>query len=238
MLRYCSTGSTEVSGRAAQAVQAYQYNTCIHLQGFPRADIDVTAARADRHNIAGDDATCMHPFNSSGFIFLLCLNAVLSNDHKALMSAIEQLMYELHAEAKKAGPSAHPESTGTTLQTAAANAYMPDSSTASQLQLPFAVVDEVSGSSPAEEAGIVLGDQFLVFANVTKQTPRTLQAVAAAVQVYISPSRSFVGTRIVPDCTYRYMPQAGMQACCYICLHKVKPGYSYSSCCRQMKTKQ
>lgn len=146
------------------------------------------------------------------------LNAVLSNDHKALMSAIEQLMYELHAEAKKAGPSAQPEPTGTTLQNAATNAHMPDSSTASQLQLPFAVVDEVSSSSPAEEAGIVLGDQILVFADVTKQTPQTLQAVAAAVQVHISQSKLILVT--VLDCTYSNLPRAGMQACCLFCLHK------------------
>lgn len=108
--------------------------------------------------------------------------AVLINDHKAVTSVIEQLVHELHAEVRTAQqvPGAQPARTA---QPSASAAHAAASSAAQPHQLPFAVVDEVSTSSPAEDAGIKLGDQLISFAGITKQASNTLPAVAAALQV-------------------------------------------------------
>ncbi len=44
---------------------------------------------------------------------------------------------------------------------------------------PFAVIDELAEGSPAADAGLQLYDQLCSFGGVTRQTPDTLQAVAA-----------------------------------------------------------
>ncbi len=114
--------------------------------------------------------------------------AVLTNDHKRVTSQIEQLMHELHAEARRA-PAAdtakRPRVTETHTSTAVP---LHTSSTAVPAMRPFALVDEVSSDSPAEEAGVAVGDQLIAFASVTGQTPNTLPAVAAALQVCVSRS--------------------------------------------------
>lgn len=120
---------------------------------------------------------------------------MLSNDYKAVMSTIEQLMHELHAEVKKAGASAPDKATNRTSQPAASIAA---SNAAALPQLPFAVVDEVSTSSPAEEAGAMVGDQLISFAAITRQTPNTLQAVAAALQVYACADCTMLLTLLCP----------------------------------------
>ena len=112
----------------------------------------------------------------------LAYPAVLTNDHKAVTSFIEQLMHELHAEVRTAQqvsgmqPARNMPPSTNAAQAAASNA-------AHSSHLPFAVVDEISSSSPAEEAGINLGDQLISFADITKQTSNTLPAVATALQV-------------------------------------------------------
>ena len=111
------------------------------------------------------------------------------------MSTIEQLMHELHAEVRKAGPSASDKATNRTSQPAASIAA---SNAAALPQLPFAVVDEVSTSSPAEEAGAMVGDQLISFADITRQTPNTLQAVAAALQVYACADCTLLFTLLCP----------------------------------------
>lgn len=142
------------------------------------------AARADRQTIASKPCKL---FSSTPDWLVIehvaVQTAVLTNDHKAMTALIEQLMYELHTEAKKAASSAQQEPIGRVPQATASHACPPSSNTASPPQLPFAVVDEVSSSSPAEEAGMLVGDQLVSFAHITKQTPDTLPAVAAALQV-------------------------------------------------------
>lgn len=132
-------------------------------QGFPRGDIDVPAVRADRQQMA-----------------------VLTNDHKRVTSQIERLMHELHAEARKAPSADTVKRPG--MAEADITSIMPlhtSSNAAAALPMrPFAVVDEVSSSSPAEEAGVAVGDQLIAFASITGQTPNTLPAVAAALQAH------------------------------------------------------
>ena len=113
-------------------------------------------------------------------------------------------MHELHAEARtapaldaakrprtleqaatptSASPSAA-QSLAAQSSAAQSSAAQSSAATAPAAMLrPFAFVDEVSSSSPAEEAGVLVGDQLVAFADVTGQTQNTLPAVAAALQV-------------------------------------------------------
>ena len=114
--------------------------------------------------------------------------AVLTNDHKRVTSQIEQLMHELHAEARRA-PAADTAKRPRVTETRTSTPLpLHTSSTAVPAVRPFALVDEVSSDSPAEEAGVAVGDQLIAFASITGQTPNTLPAVAAAIQVCVSHS--------------------------------------------------
>ena len=129
--------------------------------------------------------------------YILMPFAVLTNDHKRVTSQIEQLMHELHAEARRApatDTAKRPRVTETHTSTALP---LHTSSTAVPAVRPFALVDEVSSNSPAEEAGVAVGDQLIAFASITGQTPNTLPAVAAALQVCVSCSK-LLPERLVP----------------------------------------
>lgn len=123
----------------------------------------------------------MHALQKLTFIY----HAVLTNDHKRVTHQIERLMHELHAEARKA-PAAdtvkRPRIAETDI-TSIMPLHTSSNAAAAPPMRPFAVVDEVSSSSPAEEAGVAVGDQLIAFASITGQTPNTLPAVAAALQV-------------------------------------------------------
>lgn len=96
-------------------------------------------------------------------------------------------MHELHAEVRKAPAADSAKRPRTTYASsslaAAAQPAACTTSTASPVMRPFAVINEVSGSSPAEEAGLQVGDQLISFADVTAQTANTLPSIAAALQV-------------------------------------------------------
>lgn len=118
-------------------------------------------------------------------------NAAQSNDHKALTRQMEQLLHQLHALSNQPGSgasSAAAADAGEPARPPAPAAAAPPQGSAAATQHPaaalppFAVVDELSQGSPAAAAGLQLWDQMLSFAGVTKQTPDTLQAVAAALQ--------------------------------------------------------
>lgn len=146
-----------------EASGAGLHNQLIDKEGFPRADIDVSAVRADRHKVA-----------------------VLTNDHKRITNQIEQLMHELHAEVRKApavDAAQRPRTTdaSSSLAAPAQPAATVTSAAASAIR-PFAVIDEMSASSPAEEAGLQVGDQLISFADVSAQTANTLPSVAATLQ--------------------------------------------------------
>lgn len=117
---------------------------------------------------------------------VIVCGTVLTNDHKRLTNQIEQLMHELHADARQA-PASDPAKRARTTEVSNKLALptqpaAPMPSTAPVLR-PFAVIDEVSGNSPAEEAGLVVGDQLVAFADITGQTQNTLPSIAAALQV-------------------------------------------------------
>lgn len=100
-------------------------------------------------------------------------------------------MHELHAEVRKAPAVDAAKRCKTTDASSslavpaqpAAQSAASMTSTAAPVRRPFAVIDEVSAASPAEEAGLQIGDQLISFANITGQTANTLPAIAAALQV-------------------------------------------------------
>ena len=121
-------------------------------------------------------------------MIIVCVT-VLTNDHKRLTNQIEQLMHELHADARRA-PASDSAKRARTLE-ANDKLTMPTQPAASMPSMtpilrPFAVIDEVSGNSPAEEAGLVVGDQLVAFADITGQMQNILPSIAAALQVFRS----------------------------------------------------
>jgi 26S proteasome non-ATPase regulatory subunit 9 len=111
----------------------------VDLQGFPRTDIDVLGVRTARHHILR-----------------------LSNDHKALMAQMSDLLTRIHVQAAQEG----------LLPT-------PSSSTASDVLVPFALVDGVAPESPAAESGLQRDDKILKVGRVTHKTSsQPLQALS------------------------------------------------------------
>ncbi|KAI8476042.1 MAG: hypothetical protein J3K34DRAFT_5325 [Monoraphidium minutum] len=142
-------------------------------EGYPRADVDVHAARVDRSAVIR-----------------------LTNDHKELMGRIERLMHALHAAARDSGdgPAAaaangngHAAAAAAPREPPAPPQAAPAAAAPAPSLRPFAVVDEVAEGSPASDAGIQLGDQLCRFGAVTPAPPGQgggdeLARVAAALQ--------------------------------------------------------
>ncbi|KAJ8034616.1 26S proteasome non-ATPase regulatory subunit 9 [Holothuria leucospilota] len=91
----------------------------------------------------------------------------LQNDHKALMADIEKGLHELHAL----------ERTSTTRHTSQQNG-----TDRQELPATFAKVDLVSKSSPAEKAGLQVGDEFVEFGSVTCSNFKSMRDIGTLVQ--------------------------------------------------------
>ncbi|GAB4816577.1 hypothetical protein N2152v2_003623 [Parachlorella kessleri] len=173
----------------------------VDKEGYPRADIDIPAIRADRHAVIA-----------------------LSNDHKTLSSKLEQLLHQLHAQSRNPGNAQQTSSTAAPIAAAngapvtrdhpsaaatgqeAQQAVVGADSQPPQLR-PFAVVDEVSPASPASRAGIQLGDQLARFGDVTAEAPGTLQQVAAVLQAHEGHEVEAVFLRHGATVTLKLVPQ-------------------------------
>ncbi|GAB4832692.1 hypothetical protein Ancab_006708 [Ancistrocladus abbreviatus] len=138
--RLCQPGGPGLSGNLLDS------------EGFPRADIDIPAVRADRHRLAE-----------------------LKSDHKGLSEKISQNIELLHA-AKPPPRSPFPADSGNqdstfdaTSPSAGQNLLRNDPialNTSVEVNIPFAMVDEIAEGSPAAEDGLQLGDQILKFSDV------------------------------------------------------------------------
>ncbi|KAI0409474.1 hypothetical protein F4802DRAFT_544128 [Xylaria palmicola] len=120
--------------------------------GFPRADIDVAQIRTTRSRI-------IH----------------LKNDYKDLMNAIEKYLHEhfaslQHTDDVASAPSSANRSTvmGDTLH--------------ETLEVPFARINSVVADSPADAAGLKVGDEIRKFGYVNKSNNDGLKKVAECVQ--------------------------------------------------------
>ncbi|PSS13945.1 26S proteasome non-ATPase regulatory subunit like [Actinidia chinensis var. chinensis] len=127
-------------------------------EGFPRADIDIPAVRADRHRLAE-----------------------LRNDHKDITERINQNIQLLHSAmlAPKSSPNSgniegsnNQDSSAVNVGTSASSLNVLSGNTISAMDvdvtvsIPFALVDEIAEDSPAAADGLQLGDQVVKFGNV------------------------------------------------------------------------
>ncbi|GAB6028419.1 26S proteasome non-ATPase regulatory subunit 9 [Chamberlinius hualienensis] len=138
----------------------------VDREGYPRNDIDVYKVRQSRHNI-------------------ICLQ----NDYKALMKEIENAMHMLHAQEREKSEMAGNRSHDIESKTPAVNEF-------EWLEKSFAKIDLVSPGSPADEAGLKVGDIICEFGSVNKRNFSSVQDIGSLVQHSVGRS---VGLVILRD---------------------------------------
>ncbi|EME82679.1 uncharacterized protein MYCFIDRAFT_72007 [Pseudocercospora fijiensis CIRAD86] len=119
--------------------------------GFPRADIDVAQIRTTRARIVR-----------------------LKNDHKAVMSRLEDVVHEQFAAGKAAEDLPSLQARGQSSSTG--------SSPAPVVEPPFAKVNSVVPNSPADQAGLKVGDRITKFGTASWTNHERLTKVAEVVQ--------------------------------------------------------
>mmetsp|Transcript_22367 Transcript_22367/g.62781 ORF Transcript_22367/g.62781 Transcript_22367/m.62781 type:complete len:216 (+) Transcript_22367:62-709(+) len=123
-------------------------------EGFPRADLDIYAIRKARNALA-----------------------CAQTDHVEVMKKIEQALFAIHAGSCVSVP--RPKAAG------GDDGACEQDSAETNLQLlppPFALIDEVFAGSPAEAAGLVVGDHIYQFGDISRHATGDLNACFAAVQ--------------------------------------------------------
>jgi 26S proteasome regulatory subunit N4 len=124
------------------------------FDGYPRSDIDVAQIRTTRARIIR-----------------------LKNDHKTLMASLEVAVQERFAAGKATDTSTRQLSAGR-------GPVEEDDSAQTQVSIepPFARVNTVVPNSPAEEAGLRVGDKIVKFGNIKWTNHERLTQVARVVQ--------------------------------------------------------
>ncbi|XP_022229863.2 26S proteasome non-ATPase regulatory subunit 9 [Drosophila obscura] len=112
----------------------------IDPEGFPRNDIDIYQVRQARQTI-------------------ICLQ----NDHKELMNQIQNLLNQYHSEIATTDPELVNRASALELDS---DRVMGGSIIAPPDIRPMVIVNLVSPSSPAEEAGLRVGDSICTFGSV------------------------------------------------------------------------
>ncbi|KAG5376232.1 hypothetical protein IGI04_040828 [Brassica rapa subsp. trilocularis] len=121
----------------------------VDSEGFPREDIDIPAVRAQRRRLAE-----------------------LRNEHSEITDKINVNIQILHSvrptsrasSAKDSGPQER--SLSGEVASLSQTSGFTVTSRAMDTSIPFAMVDEITESSPAAEDGLQLGDQVVKFGNV------------------------------------------------------------------------
>lgn len=152
--RLCNPGGPGLSGNLVDS------------EGFPRGDIDIPAVRAQRLRLAE-----------------------LRNEHGEITDKINvniQILHSVRPTSRASGPeerslsgevtslSASMETSGISVTSRAMDVDVVSS-------IPFAMVDEITESSPAAEDGLQLGDQVVKFGSV-EGGDNLLQRLAAEAQ--------------------------------------------------------
>lgn len=183
----------------------------VDREGFPRADVgDLAAARRDRHDLA-----CW------------------TNDHKALMKEVEEVVHSLMAAGSSGGgqkeeDEAMGEATEAAPAPAAPAAAAPPAQTTTTNLPPFASVGDVAPCSPAAAAGMQVGDLILRLAGVdaaagaadappSSSSPLLLERVAAALAASENRPCACVvlraGRRVALELTPRRWAGRGLLGC-------------------------
>ncbi|XP_071450639.1 26S proteasome non-ATPase regulatory subunit 9 [Hetaerina americana] len=119
----------------------------VDSQGYPRSDVDVYRVRHARHKI-------------------ICLQ----NDHKALMTKIEQGLHHLHAQQR--------EGIGMPMETAQPQVKEVE-------MIPIARVNLVTPNSPSSDAGVMEEDVIIQFGSVNADNFRSLQDIGNVVKASV-----------------------------------------------------
>ena len=126
--------------------------------GYPRSDIDVAQIRTVRSKI-------IH----------------LKNDYKWTMEKIEKGLHEHHANVANQ-PAAASNTNGTSASGGSQVNGHTSHAMATSVEAPFAKVNSIAGSSPAETAGLQGGDKIVKFGYVNWANHEKLARVAQVVQ--------------------------------------------------------
>ncbi|KAK4541871.1 hypothetical protein LTR36_007235 [Oleoguttula mirabilis] len=130
------------------------------FDGYPRADIDVAQIRTTRARIVR-----------------------LKNDYKAVMAKLETAVQEQFAAGKVMDVSATARTQAQAAQSDTFGAGNSGSSaTPAAIEPPFAKVNTVVPNSPAEQAGLKVGDKVTKFGSVNYTNHERLSRVAQVVQ--------------------------------------------------------
>ncbi|CAH8358733.1 unnamed protein product [Eruca vesicaria subsp. sativa] len=157
--RLCNPGGPGLSGNLVDS------------EGFPREDIDIPAVRAQRRRLAE-----------------------LRNEHSEITDKINVNIQILHSvrptskasSTKDSGPEQRSLSSAVTalsasMHTSGINVTSRAMDVDVVTSIPFAMVDEITESSPAAEDGLQLGDQVVKFGSV-EGGDNLLQRLAAEAQ--------------------------------------------------------
>ncbi|KAJ5032523.1 uncharacterized protein L3040_009124 [Drepanopeziza brunnea f. sp. 'multigermtubi'] len=159
--------------------------------GFPRADLDVAQIRTTRARII-----------------------YLKNDHKSLMNVIEKHIHEHFARLAESGVEDEPMTNGDNSRT-----HISTSSEPEVLTPPFAKVNSVVATSPADSAGLKAGDEIRAFGYVNSTNHDSLKRVAECVQgsegreVLVKISRAISGSSRKQELRLTLTPRQGWGAC-------------------------
>eukprot|EP00429_Kryptoperidinium_foliaceum_P112146 CAMPEP_0176300530 /NCGR_PEP_ID=MMETSP0121_2-20121125/60368_1 /TAXON_ID=160619 /ORGANISM="Kryptoperidinium foliaceum, Strain CCMP 1326" /LENGTH=259 /DNA_ID=CAMNT_0017641919 /DNA_START=55 /DNA_END=829 /DNA_ORIENTATION=+ len=126
----------------------------VDAEGFPRADLDLYAIRKARHRLA-----------------------CAQTDHKEVMKSIEAALVAIHAGSRVSVPRAQPAAP-------ARAAVDEDGAVAAPVSMPpvpWAVIDEIAEGSPAQEAGLELGDLLCRFGDIDRHDTGDVSACKAAI---------------------------------------------------------
>ncbi|KAI4990339.1 hypothetical protein ZWY2020_038702 [Hordeum vulgare] len=127
----------------------------VDAEGFPRADIDIPAALAQRRKLGE-----------------------LRNDHKDVTNKIEENLEVLHSTKLTRNEQSIPRSSGISAPPHGGLSRNDPMEEDLVTRLPFAMIDDIADGSPAALDGLLLGDEIVKFGRITNELDNYAKKVA------------------------------------------------------------